>query len=241
MEHVVNDTVVLLWGFIYLTTNSSIIWIDERQDLAFFSLWPRSTFCHSVSTLAYSSKINNPDSAKIIPLWLCLWSPINWHFIVVVSYLPKPVINVPFGQRKLTWIYIITCLKVDLVWGAISSICHTHTWKIITSCPPLVQTNNSLLFYSNSKPVRDFQQETLSLKHMPAILERPKKDWYTSFGVNKTMSGITIQPWGNVAYRTGARYIRRWWNDDCFPCLPPGSAFRLEITMDHLGGQLENP
>lgn len=55
----------------------------------------------------------------------------------------------------------------------------------ITSCPPLVPTNNSLLFYSNFKPVKDFQQETLSLKHMPTILVLPKKDRYTSSGVNK--------------------------------------------------------
>lgn len=85
------------------------------------------------STSAFSSEINNLDSAKIRPFWLCLWSPINWHFIAAVSYAAQPMINAPFGQRKLTQIYIITCLKVDPVWGAISCIfCHTHTCK--SSC-----------------------------------------------------------------------------------------------------------
>lgn len=53
----------------------------------------------------------------------------------------KAVINAAFGQRKLTCIYIITCLRGDLVWWSNQQqqLPHSHFVRAlfdeITSCP----------------------------------------------------------------------------------------------------------
>lgn len=66
---------------------------------------------------ACSSKINNLESAKLKFPRLFSRSPIYWCIIVALSYFSKPMIIAPFWQRKLTWICIMTCLKVWSVWG----------------------------------------------------------------------------------------------------------------------------
>lgn len=57
--------------------------------------------------------------------------------------------------------------------------------------------------------------------------------WNNVWNYNTAMRWLGLQN-GSQVYKE----MVKWW---LFSIPSPGRAFRVEITMDHLGGQLENP
>lgn len=109
-------------NFIWLKAGLSVV-------VVFNSCSPGSYHSHQ-SASARGSRINNLHSAENGAEALCLWS-----LLTDTSSRSSPMINVPVGQRKLTWIYIITCLKVDLELGAIGRTCtRSHVTATTLHC-----------------------------------------------------------------------------------------------------------
>lgn len=169
----------------------------------FFSLWPHATL--SDCELAFASQINNLVTGHCYD---CVHgTPISRHTATVVSYSTKVELKAPTGQRKLTWIYIITCLKW-IECGEQSAASATLTLvkalvNKVTTCLSLVWLTICCYFILISGLFKYFQLETWSLRHMCTIVEM----LVHVFSGQWNIFGITIQPWVAGVYKTGARYI----------------------------------
>lgn len=90
-----------------------------------FFLWPHTTLSHC--ELAFASQINNLATGHCYD---CVHgTPISKHMATVVSYSTKVELKAPIGQRKAHLNLHNHLSEVDGVWGAISSICHSHACK----------------------------------------------------------------------------------------------------------------